>query len=316
MTESLMMPVCFRRAICYVLAGILFLLGASMLRASETSKSKLILDADTANEIDDMYAIARMLNQDRFEVLALTSGQWIHYLAESDSVGASQRENEAMVRLLGKGDLPTPKGSSEPMGKPWGGDEAKDSPAAQFIIRAARDATPEDKLVVVCLGASTTLASAIKLAPEIAERIDAFVLGFRYDFEKQVWNKSSFNVRRDLNAADFLLNCRGLNLTIMPANVARALTFDRDKTFSRHERMGELGRHLTAKWNARFAEFDTWVMWDLALVQALIHPEWAKTVQISTPPENERRVVTLFQEVNGDSMRDDYWDAILEAYAR
>ena len=97
-------------------------------------KPKLILDADTANEIDDMYAITRMLKQDKFEVLALTSTQWIHYLAEDDSVGASQRENEAMVKLLGRQDLPVPMGSREPMGKPWGGDEAKNSPAAQFII--------------------------------------------------------------------------------------------------------------------------------------------------------------------------------------
>lgn len=278
---------------------------------AQEGRPKLILDADTANEIDDMYAITRMLKQSKFEVLALTSTQWIHYLAEENSVAASQRENEDLVRLLGKSDLPTPIGSEEPMGKPWGGDEPKDSPAAQFILKAAKAASPERKLTVVCLGASTNLASAIRMSPDIAKNIDAYVLGFRYDFEKQVWNKSSFNVRRDLNAADYILNCSDLNLHVMPANVARALTFPRDETFKKHERMGELGAHLTAKWKARFAEFENWVMWDLALVEALLHPEFASTKKLPTPPENVARTVQLFDSIDEEKMRNDYWSVVL-----
>ena len=96
-------------------------------------KQRLTLDADTANEIDDLFAITRMLKQDQFDVLALTSTQWIHYLAEEDSVGASQRENEALVALLGRPDLPVPMGSKEPMGKPWGGDEPKTGSFLGFV---------------------------------------------------------------------------------------------------------------------------------------------------------------------------------------
>ncbi len=275
------------------------------------NRPHLILDADTANEIDDLYAITRMLKQDKYEVLALTSTQWIHYLAEEDSVVGSQRENEALVRLLDMTELPTPIGSKEPMGKPWGGEEAKDSPAAQFIINAAKATSPESKLIVVCLGASTNLASAIKLKPSIASNIDAYLLGFRYDHAKQIWNKSSFNVRRDLNAADYLLNCRALNLHVMPANVARPLTFARDETFDRHEEMGELGAHLTAKWKARFADFKTWVMWDLALVEAVLHPELATMKQCSTPPENTARKVWVYDSIQVQPMRDDYWKIVL-----
>ncbi|HBE67799.1 MAG TPA: nucleoside hydrolase [Planctomycetaceae bacterium] len=274
----------------------------------------LILDADTANEIDDMYAIARMLNQDKFEVVALTSAQWIHYLAEDNSVGASQQINEDLVKLLGA-TLPTPIGSVEPMGKPWGGFEPKDSPAARAIIAAADKASIAQKLTVVCLGASTNLASAIALKPDIAPNIDAYLLGFRYDLEKNIWNKSSFNVRRDLNAADYLLNCSELQLSIMPANVARALTFKREDTFARHKRMGELGKYLTDKWNARFAEFDTWVMWDLALVQAIIDPKLAKRRVVATPPENESRKVTLYESIDAPSMRSNYWKIIQARYA-
>ena len=182
----------------------------------------------------------------------------------------------------------------------------------RFIIAAAKAATPDSKLLVVCLGASTNLASAIKMEPAIAENIDAYVLGFRYDHSKQVWNKSSFNIRRDLNAADFILNCEALNLHVMPANVARPLTFERDKTFARHEKMGELGAHLTAKWKARFPEFENWVMWDLALVEALLHPEMATKKQCDTPPENEARKVWVYDSIEVQAMRDDYWKTVLE----
>lgn len=294
---------------------ILCLSALNFSRVVADDRPPLILDADTANEIDDMYAIARMLNQDKFEVLALTSAQWIHYLAEENSVGASQQINEDLVKLLGV-QVPTPIGSVEPMGKPWGGFDPKDSPAARAIIAAAEKATSTKKLTVVCLGASTNLASAIALKPEIAPNIDAYLLGFRYDLEKNVWNKSSFNVRRDLNAADYLLNCTELELSIMPANVARALTFERTDTFARHERMGELGRYLTDKWKARFAGFDTWVMWDLALVQAIIDPKLAERRVVSTPPENEPRKVTLYESINADAMRRDYWKTIEARYAK
>ena len=81
-------------------------------------KPKLILDADTANEIDDLYAIVRTLRQDKFEVLGLNSAQWFHYLGDPDSVQASQKLNEDLVRLLGREDLPTPRGSEQPMA--WG----------------------------------------------------------------------------------------------------------------------------------------------------------------------------------------------------
>ena len=97
------------------------------------------------------------------------------------------------------------------------------------------------------LGATTNLATAIKLAPEIAPKIRAYAMGFRYDAASGAWNKSEFNVRRDLNAADFLLNAEELELHIMTATVSAALTFDRDETFQRHRTMGAVGEYLTHK---------------------------------------------------------------------
>jgi len=128
----------------------------------------MILDADTANEIDDLYAIARMLHQDQIELLGINSAQWFHYMSGMDSVHQSQRINEELLRITRREEIPALLGAEEALGMPWGGTTAKDSPAAQFIIEQARATPAGEKLIVACIGAATNLASAIKMAPDIA----------------------------------------------------------------------------------------------------------------------------------------------------
>lgn len=275
--------------------------------AQQNRLPKLILDCDTANEQDDFYAIIRMLHQDQFDVLALNSTQWIHYLAEANSLEASQRDNEAILEQLGRTDLPALRGSVEPMGKPWGGFEPKESEAARFIVETAKSLPEEESLYVVCTGATTNLASAIAMAPEIAPRVKLYLMGFKYDFDSGVWNKSSFNVRRDLNAADFVLNQAELEVHIMPWTLARSYLYDRDDTFARLENAGELGQFLIGKWNARFADSGKWTMWDVALVQAMLRPDLVHERQVDTPPENTARKVWMYDSLDADALREEFW---------
>jgi inosine-uridine nucleoside N-ribohydrolase len=274
------------------------------------TKPKLILDSDTANEIDDLYAIVRALRQDTFEVLGLGSEQWFHFPGNTNSVQASQKLNQDLVRLLGREDLPTSIGAEGPMGKPWGGDEPRDSPAAQFIIKSALSIPEGEKLNVACTGAATNLASAIKLKPEIAPKIRAYLMGFKYEPKTGVWNKSEFNVRRDLNAADFLLNQKDLELHIMTADVSGTLKFDRDDSFKRQAEMGELGEFLTQRWKAMFPDAKKWIMWDVAVIEAIIHPELAEEEEVMTPPENVQRKVWVYHSIDVERMREDFWKTV------
>ena len=290
--------------------------------SARAERPRLVLDADTANEIDDLFAITRMLRQDKFEVVAINSAQWLHYLSEEHmraqgcepgqtTVGASQQFNEELVALLGENELPLHLGAAEPVGRPWGGRQPKDSPAAQAILRHARETPSGEKLHVMCLGAVTNLASAIAIDPSIASKIEAYALGFRIDAGRGVWNKGTFNVRRDLNGADLLLDTQDLALHVMPGNVAQNLVFQQDETFRRHERLGPLGAYLTRRWNARFETYDTWVMWDLALVEALLRPEFTTEVQVTTPPENTQRQVGVYSDIDAAAMQADYWQAVM-----
>lgn len=272
----------------------------------------MILDADTANEIDDLYAIARVLSEQRIDLLALNSAQWFHRESPVNSVQASQELNEDLLRIMNRQDIPAPIGSQDAFGMPWGGEEPRDSPAAQTIIQTAREFSPGNKLNVVCIGASTNLASAMKLAPDIIPNIRAWVLGFRYDIDEGIWDKNEFNIRRDLDAADYLLDAEELELHIMPVTVAEAYTFDREDTFRRLEDYGLLGDYLEQAWRSRFPGSDTWIMWDVALIEAMLNPQNAEKRLVRTPPENRERKVYMYTNIDVFALQEDFWDELRE----
>lgn len=278
--------------------------------ALPAQRPRFILDADTANEIDDLYAIAHLLADTTVDLRGLTSAQWFHQLSGDSTVYQSQRLNEDLLALAGRSDLPHPLGADTIMGKPWGGYEPRNSPAARFIIEEAR-ATPEgEPLVVMCIGASTNLASALALAPDIVPRIRAYVLGFGYNETGRYWNKDEFNIRRDLNAANYLLNTEGLELHVMPTSTAIQYKWTRDSAYALFEQAGEMGQYLKQRWETNAAENDERIMWDVAALQAFLKPEQATELMVATPPENTYRIVHVYTDIDEAAMRADYWERL------
>lgn len=284
---------------------------------AEDATPRFFVDSDSANEIDDLFAITRLLRQRRARVVTLSSAQWNHEEAAAvlppgqSTVDASQQRNEALVRLCRRPEIPTLRGAAIAVGHPWGGRDPRPSAAAEALIRHAREASPSDKLTVVCLGATTNVASALTLAPDIIPRVRVALLGFQYNPERRVWNKSEFNIRRDLNAADQLLDTEGLELLVMPANIAEPLRFERTQTQSRLAPLGELGGYLDGQWTARFNDDAHWVMWDVALVEALLEPSLATLEQRPTPPENIPREVGVYIAADTAAMKESYWRGVL-----
>lgn len=272
-------------------------------------KRKVIIDADTGNEIDDLYAIARALKAPEFDILGLCSAHYrIHDNAPANSVEVSHALNLALLEYAGRTDIPAFKGSNNWMGKAWGGSAPADSAAARFVIQAARQLPANEKLSIIVQGAMTNVASAIALEPSIAERLEVYLMGFRYDFARGVWDKNEFNVRNDLNAADFLLSCAGLSLHIMTATTSNCYQYSKADTFRRLANRGRLQEMLVQRWTTFApAENTHWVMWDLALVQAMINPSLATTRRVLTPPENKQREVEIFDTINVEAMTSDFF---------
>lgn len=271
------------------------------------SQPKIILDTDTANEIDDLFAIARLLAEDSVDLLGICSAQWFHHYSGDSSVYQSQRLNEELIALSDRPDLPLPLGADSIMGDPWGGYAPRPSPASRFIIEQARALPEGEKLVVLSIGAATNLASALSLDTSLVNKIVAYTLGFRYDFDGKFWNKDEFNIRRDLNAANYLLNLEGLELHVMPVNVAVKYTWPRADVFARLDRRGTMGAYLKRRWQNFAPDNDTWVMWDVALLQAFLDPSLTNEVAVLTPPENTRRGVWMYTDLNYERMYADFW---------
>ena len=52
-------------------------------------------------------------------------------------------------------------------------------------------------------------------------------------------------------------------------------------------------------------------MWDVAAIQAMVHPEMASEEQVTTPPENKQRKVWMYHTIDVDRMRADFWAAAM-----
>lgn len=283
--------------------------------ANITKPIRVIIDADTANEVDDLYAIAWALLEPNLEVVGLTSAQWhTNIRTPNDSVGESQRLNEDILKLMGKTTIPAPEGSNFPMVNEQ---RAQPSDAADFIIKEAL-ATPDgEKLSIVILGPCTNIASAILIEPKIIEKLSVNYLGFWYNEKTNTWNKREFNTNNDPNSVNVLLNTSNLELRVMTASTSQHLVFEKTVMDALLKNRGGIGDYLIDRWESydRFwqktdKEKTKWIMWDVAILQALAYPELAKEKEVTTPHDNLKRPIKVYTEIDVAGMKGKFDEAL------
>lgn len=291
---------------------------------------EFILDADTGNELDDLYAIVRAVIDEEVTVTALTSAHFNNPQLVTDSlwhiyptknintIQISQDINENLLETLGRTDIPYPIGADKMVGYAWGyyeGAQVPESSATDYIIERAREHSPNQKLNVVTVGAVTNVAAALLQDPSIAENIRLFALSMRYNEEYNAWDKNSFNARNDINGLDLILNNEDLEFYVIPGNVSRTLTFQRQETLERLQQWDHPTVDILAQRWDEVSAGDSWIMWDLALVEAIIHPEWATFETVSAPPENGGREIVMISDIDEDQMRNEFWRLMDEYFS-
>lgn len=265
------------------------------------AQTRVWLDAGAANEIDDLYALTRALTAPGLDAAALSSAQWKSSpLAGGNTLEASQLLNEALLGLLGKSSIPAHRGSIVPLYW-WGRGRTAYSGAAYHLMLEARKAQPAAKLTVAALGAPTNVASALMMDPSIAARMRLYWLGA--EVRDGVWDKSEFNSQNDVHALNEVLNAKDLELHVMPATVARHLTFDYDDIAPRLRGKGRLGEFLLDRRKRHAPGASRWIMWDLAAVEWLLNPSLVESKPVLTPPENTRREVRVATSIDAARMR-------------
>jgi purine nucleosidase len=271
---------------------------------------RLIVDADTANEIDDAFALARALMEPRFQIEGITSAQWhTQPDAPRDTVGPSQEMNEQLLRVMNRAGVPHPIGSNFPLVSPQ---RPQPSDAARHIIRKALETPEGEKLIVAILGTCTNLASAVLMEPAIIPRVSCHFIGLRYDHQQRLWSRDEFNTNNDPNALDVLLNAPGLEFHLMTATTSKSLVFEKAEVDRHLKGKGTLADYLVRIWedyerDRRRRPMPTWVMWDIALIEAIARPELATVATVNPPPDNRKRPISVWVEIDAAGMRDSYW---------
>lgn len=302
---------------------LIFLLLASFVSCF-AQKRKVWIDADTGNEMDDLYAIARILMDTSVEVVGISSAhfnnvelltekKWHIYRTKNiNTVMISQGLNERLLEYLYRMSIPHPVGASKMIGHAWGETDPRDSPAARSMIKKAHECKPGEKLDIISIGAVTNLASAILMDSLIVPEIRCYLLAAKFYPVKNVWDKNEFNVRNDLNAFDYILNNENLELFIMPANTAYPLQFSRSDSKNKlSDPENKLFKLLLNRWDEIDAG-QTWVMWDLALVEAYLLPNSAIYETRNPPGENKKREIFVYTKINEKQMMADFWSVLLK----
>lgn len=292
---------------------------------------RVLIDTDSANEIDDLLAVARAVREPRFQVVGITAAQWVTQPeAPPDTAARSHRLNQELMAALGRTEIPLAVGSDQPLPDVH---TPRDSPAARLIIEAAR-ATPEGQhLHVLTLGAVTNLASALLLAPDVAARIAAWTIMLRHetgpDGAPATWQRDEFNANNDQPGVDVLFATPQLDLVVMTATASQPLVFARDTVDRELGSDPGFGAFLTAYWDdyvrrmtwtsRTWNERRAWHMWDVALVEALADPRLATLTTVPAPPALDGsgggRPVGLFTAIDAEAMEASFWRAVAPARA-
>jgi purine nucleosidase len=304
----------------FVFVGLLSLLSAES-ESAEVRRVRVIIDADTANEIDDFYAITRALLAPEFRVEGLCSATF----GQDPPLGniwASQRFNEEILAHLGMtGKVPSPIGAARPMPDK---NTPADSPAARHIIKCAHAGKPGDKLWVIATGQCTNLASALLIDPTINDKVVfAFIDG---DFKNGRWGPGIYNWKNDIHAVQAIFES-DVEYFHMPApSVSGQLKMAKADAESHLRGRDGIHDFLLNRWNTFRPEREVWTMWDIAMVEAILRPELATTQTTGAPivrgirqveqfPDNPRRV-TVWANIDAQKMLDDFWRVLDQRAAR
>ena len=280
--------------------------------------TRLIIDADTANEVDDAFAIARALLEPNFKIEGITSAQWhTQERAPNDTVGLSQKMNEEILSLMGKTEIPHPMGSNIPLVNQQ---RPQVSEAAELIIQKAHESSKNEKLTIVTLGPNTNVASAVLIDPTIISKLKCCYLGLWHNPAENTWNKREFNTNNDPNALDLLLNTKELEFEVMTASTSKALVFDKQAVDRAFKGKGGIRDYLVNRWENydRFwqksdPEKRQWTMWDVAIIEALANPQLATKRKFLTPHDNLKREIMAYTSIDAEAMRAAYWRAFTAA---
>ncbi|TWO71759.1 nucleoside hydrolase [Caenimonas sedimenti] len=280
--------------------------------ADPRARPRVVIDTDTANEIDDQFALAwALLAPEALQVEAVYAEpfSFAHRRARlphappdappfnppDEGMRRSLQEILRVYALLG---LPTQGRvlAGSPRYLPGPG-QAVPSAAADHLVATARAAPADEPLYVLALGCVTNIASALLMAPDIVERI-VVVWTSGYPSTATLSNDDSFNLVQDVAAAECVLDS-GVPLVYLPGfHVGAQLRLSLAEVEQHVRGRGAIGDELhrlfthNPLWTIHPVDTSrpySWVIWDLICVAWLLRPAWVPSRLVPTPRLDAQR---------------------------
>ncbi len=236
--------------------------------------TRVVLDCDTANEVDDQFAIAHALGaqEGTLDVRGVIS---VHNTTAHGpgSRDMYQEEAERVVALCGS-DVPCIPGAERPMESM---EDLAPSAGLELLVEQARIGP----LTVIATGPATDVASLFLAAPESRENVRVVWLGgFGDEASYSVWQNrmGELNGRADIAAYRALLE-EPVDLLHIPTWPAPAKILVDAASFA--EELRALGRPIASYlaeilelWASEYGQPERRKeLWDLACVAAVADPE-------------------------------------------
>lgn len=245
--------------------------------------TRVVLDCDTANEVDDQFAIAHALGEETLEVQAVIS---VHNTTAHGpgSRDMYQEEAERVVALC-ESEVPCIPGAERPMERR---EELVPSAGLEFLVQEAR----RGPLTIIATGPATDVASLFLVAPESRENVRVVWLGgFGDEASYRLWQNrmGELNGRADIAAWRTLLE-EPVDLLHVPTWPAPAKILVDPASFG--EELRAIGRPI-ASYLAEILEL--WAgeygdapeakkeLWDLACIAAVADPESVTVEPLAVP---------------------------------
>lgn len=249
-----------------------------------SGRFRAVLDTDTYNEIDDQFALAwAMLSPEKLDMRAILAAPFANHRSDGPADGMRKSFDE-IVRIFDLLGL-------SPAGRVFPGaerfidepDVPVDSPAARRLVELAHEAARDGEILnVIAIAASTNIASALLMDPEIIKYIRVTWLGGHAFY---VGSNREFNLIQDVRAARVLFDS-GVPLTLIPClGMAELLAASLPEIEKRCATSGELGRFLAGRC-AEFLHHDptiSKVIWDIATIAYYVIPEACRSGLVNSP---------------------------------
>lgn len=294
---------------------------------SPTGRVRMVLDTDTYNEIDDQFAVVQaLLSPERLDIQAIYACPFHNERSNGPGQGMELSYEEilrVLTRMGHSSDGFAFRGVTEFVGPEK---QARHAEAVDHLISLARASSTEDPLYVVAIGAISNIASALLLAPEIAESIVVVWLGGNAPHWPKSFNQlASFNLRQDVGGAQVLLDS-GVPVIYVPASgVTSHLRSNVPEIEKYVEPHGEIGAFLAQRFKEYSTDHKGWSkeIWDMAAIGWLLNADWAPSEIMPAPVMGDdktwltaegRHAMRYVGHVNRDAILRDFFDK-LEAHA-